>query len=48
MRELLSAHGFEVEKGKHREGEQVDLFVHRPIRALVECRWYANRSTGWQ
>lgn len=42
MRELLSAHGFEVEKGKHREGEQVDLFVHRPIRALVECRWYAE------
>jgi len=42
MRELLAAHGFEVEKGKHREGEPVDLFVHRPIRALVECRWYAE------
>jgi hypothetical protein len=42
MRELLAAHGFEVEKGKHREGEQVDLIVHRPIRALVECRWYAD------
>lgn len=42
IRELLAAHGFEVEKGKHREGEQVDLFVHRPIRALVECRWYAD------
>lgn len=42
MRELLAAHGFEVEKGKHRDGEQVDLFVHRPIRALVECRWYAE------
>ena len=40
--ELLAAHGFEVEKGKHREGEQVDLIVHRPIRALVECRWYAG------
>jgi hypothetical protein len=42
IRELLAAHGFEVEKGKHREGEQVDLIVHRPIRALVECRWYAE------
>lgn len=42
IRELLAAHGFEVEKGKHREGEQVDLIVHRPIRALVECRWCAN------
>lgn len=42
MRELLAAHGFEVEKGKHRDGEQVDLIVHRPIRALVECRWYAK------
>jgi hypothetical protein len=42
IRELLAAHGFEVEKGKHREGEQVDLIVHRPIRALVECRWHAN------
>lgn len=42
MCELLKAHGFEVEKGKHREGEQIDLIVHRPIRALVECRWYAN------
>jgi hypothetical protein len=42
IRELLTAHGFEVEKGKHREGEQVDLIVHRPIRALVECRWYAE------
>lgn len=42
IRELLAAHGFEVEKGKHREGEQVDLIVHRPIRVLVECRWFAN------
>jgi hypothetical protein len=42
IRELLAAHGFEVEKGKHREGEQVDLIVHRPIRALVECRWCAD------
>lgn len=42
VRELLAAHGFDVEKGKHREGEQVDLIVHRPIRALVECRWYAE------
>jgi len=42
IRELLAAHGFEVEKGRHREGEQVDLIVHRPIRALVECRWHAG------
>lgn len=39
MQRLLSAHGCEVERGKHRPGEQVDLFVHRPFRALVECRW---------
>lgn len=43
LRELLMAHGFEVEKGKHREGEQIDLIVHRPIRALIECRWYTNK-----
>jgi hypothetical protein len=36
---LLAAHGCQVERGKHRPGEQVDLFVHRPFRALVECRW---------
>jgi Restriction endonuclease len=36
---LLTAHGCKVERGKHRPGEQVDLFVHRPFRALVECRW---------
>jgi len=39
---LLAAHGCEVERGKHRPGEQVDLFVHRPFRALVECRWTAE------
>lgn len=36
---VLRAHGCEVEGGRHRPGEQVDLFVHRPFRALLECRW---------
>ena len=39
---LLNAHGCDVEKGKFRTGEQVDVFVHRPFRALVECRWEAE------
>jgi hypothetical protein len=39
---VLAAHGCEVDVGKHRPGEQVDLFVHRPFRALVECRWEKN------
>lgn len=39
MQAVLQAHGATVERGKGREGEQVDLFVHRPFRALVECRW---------
>ena len=39
---LFLAYGCEVERGKHREGEQIDLFVHRPFRALVECRWQAK------
>ncbi|MEU1605555.1 restriction endonuclease [Micromonospora matsumotoense] len=36
---ILAAHGCAVERGKHRPGEQVDVFVHRPFRALLECRW---------
>jgi hypothetical protein len=36
---LLRAHGCDVERGKGRPGEQVDVFVHRPFRSLVECRW---------
>lgn len=42
MTELLGAHGCAVERGKHVPGEQVDIFVHRPFRALVECRWRSN------
>jgi hypothetical protein len=42
VEQLFLAHGCEVERGKHREGEQIDLFVHRPFRALVECRWQAK------
>jgi Restriction endonuclease len=40
---LLRAHGCDVERGKGRPGEQVDLFVHRPFRSLVECRWRDDR-----
>jgi hypothetical protein len=36
---LLAAHGCDVEIGKHIRGEQVDVMVHRPFRALLECRW---------
>lgn len=36
---ILAAHGCAVERGKHRPGEQVDVFVHRPFRAILECRW---------
>lgn len=39
IHDLLAAHGCVVERGKFRYGEQVDVFVHRPFRALVECRW---------
>lgn len=38
---VMQAHGATVERGRGRGGEQVDLFVHRPFRALVECRWSA-------
>jgi hypothetical protein len=38
MEKLLLAHGCDVHRGKDRDGEQIDLIVHRPFRALVECR----------
>jgi hypothetical protein len=41
--DLLSAHGCSVERGKTRRGEQVDLFVHAPFRAIIECRWSSHR-----
>lgn len=37
--DLLSAHGCQVERGVTRDGEQIDLFVHKPFRAIIECRW---------
>jgi hypothetical protein len=37
--DLLTAHGCQVERGVTRDGEQVDLFVHKPFRAIIECRW---------
>ena len=45
MEKLLLAHGCDVHRGKHRDGEQIDLIVHRPFRALVECRW-TRRPVG--
>lgn len=36
---LLNAHRCKVETGKFIPGEQVDVFVHKPFRAVVECRW---------
>jgi len=39
---LLEAHGCDAEKGKHIPGEQSDIFVHRPFRALIEARWRAQ------
>lgn len=42
MIDLLGTHGCDVERGKHVPGEQVDIFVHRPFRALVECRWWSE------
>ncbi|MET7364489.1 restriction endonuclease [Streptomyces sp. NPDC005566] len=41
--ELLKAHGCDVEPGVNGEGEQVDFFVHKPFRAVVECRWKQRR-----
>ncbi|MFJ1871091.1 restriction endonuclease [Streptomyces chartreusis] len=41
--DLLRAHGCEVERGKPRPGEQVDFFVHKPFRAIIECRWQKDR-----
>jgi hypothetical protein len=43
MLDILRAHGCEAEIGRGGKGEQVDLFVHRPFRALVECRWTAAK-----
>lgn len=43
MLDVLRAHGCEAEIGRSGKGEQVDLFVHRPFRALVECRWTAAK-----
>jgi hypothetical protein len=40
---LLAAHGCTVERGVARSGEQVDIFVHSPFRAIIECRWSSNR-----
>lgn len=37
--ETFNAHGASVERGKAQAGEQVDLMVSKPFRALVECRW---------
>lgn len=39
VRDLLSAHGCDVEKGKHRPGEQVDVLMVEPDMAVIECRW---------
>ncbi|MDL5202342.1 restriction endonuclease [Streptomyces sp. ALI-76-A] len=41
--ELLAAHGCEVEPGVTRNGEQIDFFVHKPFRAVIECRWKAKK-----
>jgi hypothetical protein len=41
--ELLKAHGCEVEPGVTSDGEQVDFFVHKPFRAIIECRWKKDR-----
>ncbi|MEU3401327.1 restriction endonuclease [Streptomyces filamentosus] len=41
--ELLQAHGCEAEGGKKHLGEQVDFFVHKPFRAIIECRWQRAR-----
>jgi Restriction endonuclease len=39
VRDLLSAHGCEVVKGKKRPGEQVDVLMVEPDMAVIECRW---------
>lgn len=41
--DLLAAHGCQVEGGKNKGGEQVDVFVHKPFRAIIECRWKKGR-----
>ena len=41
--ELLKAHGCQAEPGVTSDGEQVDFFVHKPFRAIIECRWKKDR-----
>jgi len=41
--DLLAAHGCQVEPGSVRDGEQIDFFVHKPFRAVMECRWKKPR-----
>ncbi|MCZ4102559.1 restriction endonuclease [Streptomyces sp. H39-C1] len=41
--ELLAAHGCDVEPGTTKDGEQIDFFVHKPFRAVIECRWKGSR-----
>jgi hypothetical protein len=40
---ILVAHGCQVERGNVGDAEQIDLFIFKPIHALVECKWRANR-----
>lgn len=39
LADTFEAHGATVIRGKPQAGEQVDLIVSKPFRALVECRW---------
>jgi hypothetical protein len=38
----LEAYGFTVERGHTNKNEQVDLFVSKPVHAIIECRWSAR------
>ena len=40
--QVLEAHGCQVERGQVGEAEQIDLFMFKPIHALIECRWRAD------
>lgn len=44
--DLLRAHGCRVEQGKARIGEQVDIFVEAPFRAIIETRWSKQRLSA--
>jgi len=44
--DLLRAHDCRVERGKARRGEQVDIFVEAPFRAIIETRWSKHRLTA--